>query len=368
MRRTLIKSPDTVLVALTGRCNLSCRYCFYANEMQALQDLPFETWLNFFKECGDSGVMRITLTGGEVFTRKDLWRLIEAIIHNKMRFSILTNGTLISEEVGSNLNKKRHRLDYIQVSVDGSCAETHDRIRGKGSFKKLMMGIKTLKKYQLPWVVRVTVNKLNVHDLKATLKMLYEDLGLKRFDVNEAFPRGAGHCNNSILEMTPEERRLSFQVMQEFDRAHPGVASGAQAGPLIIAKYIEKVNKARKTGEFNVSYKTGYLTGCNIMWQKLSVLHDGSYVPCHQLPQIKLGMVGKDSLIDVWQKSPGLQELRRRERISLESIPHCKGCTYQKYCTGGCPGVAYAITGDLNTINPRDCYRAYIGEDKEYSY
>ncbi len=368
MHRKLFKSPESVVVALTGRCNLACKYCFYADEMVALKDLPTETWLKFFEECRDAGIMRMTLSGGEIFTRKDLWELIDGIVENKMRFGILTNGTLITDKVGKKLKKYSRRLDYIQVSVDGSCAETHDQIRGKGSLENMLQGVNILKEYKFPWVVRVTVNKLNVYDLENTLKMLYKDLGLKRFDVSEAFPRGAGHCNHSILEMTPEERRLSFRVMQEFDRTHPGVASGGQAGPLIISNYIDKVNKARKTGKFDFPYKTGHLTGCNIMWQKLSVLHDGTYVPCHQLPHISLGKIGKDSLKDIWLHNSELNELRERENISLESIPHCKGCEYQKYCTGGCPGVAYAITGEVNTINPSDCYRAYIGEDPEYSY
>jgi SynChlorMet cassette radical SAM/SPASM protein ScmE len=364
----LLRNPDTVVVALTGRCNLSCKYCFYADEMVALKDLPTKTWLIFFEECRDAGIMRLSLSGGEVFAREDLWELIEGIVRNKMRFNILTNGTLITQKVIEKLNQYRRRLDYIQVSVDGSRAETHDRIRGRGSFDKMMQGIGLLKKYQMPWVVRVTVNKLNIHDLKDTLKLLYEDLELKQFDVNEAFPRGAGHCNNSTLEMSIEERRLAFQVMQEFDKKHPGVASGAQAGPLVIANLIDKIEMARKTGKFDVQYRTGHLTGCNIMWQKISVLHDGTYVPCHQLPHIRLGKVGQDRLINVWQNSPGLQKLRERENISLESVPHCRGCEYQKYCTGGCPGIAYALTGEVDTINPSDCYRAYIGEDPDYRY
>jgi len=363
-----LKMPTSVIIALTGRCNLRCKYCFYADEMVALSDLPTETWLAFFEELRDEGVMRVTLSGGEVFTRRDLWELVDGIVRNKMRFSILTNGTLITDDVVSRLHGYRRRMDYIQVSVDGSCPETHDGIRGKGSFRRTMRGIAALGKHKLPWTVRVTVNKLNIYDLEATVHMLYYDLGLRSFGVNEAFPRGAGQCNQSILDMTPEERRLSFRVMQAFDREHPGVASGSQAGPLVMANHLDKIAHACETGEFAVPYRTGYLTGCNIMWQKLSVLHDGTYVPCHQLPHITLGTVSRDSLRDVWQSSPGLRQLRERHKIPLESIPHCQGCEYQQYCTGGCPGIAYAMTGEVNTINPRDCYRAYVGEDRVYAY
>jgi len=363
-----LKAPESVIIAITGRCNLSCTYCYYADEMVALNDLPAETWLSFLEELCSAGVMRVTLSGGEAFIRRDIWELIQGIVQNKMRFSILTNGTLITNTVAARLNKYRRRIDYIQVSIDGSCPETHDLIRGKGSFDKMMMGVSMLKKYELPWTARVTVNKLNVHDLESTLYFLYDKLGLENFGVNESFPRGAGHCNHSSLEMTPEERRLSFKIMQAFDRAHPGAASGAQSGPLIIANMIDKIESARETGKFDASYRTGYLSGCNTMWQEISILHDGTYVPCHQLPQIILGKIGQDPLMDVWHHSDELITLRKRMDIPLESISHCEGCSYQQYCTGGCPGVAYAMTGEMNNINPRDCYRSYIGEDPVYEH
>lgn len=363
-----MKMPSFVDIAVTGRCNLKCKHCYYADEMVARSDLPTETWLAFFEELRDAGVMTIGLTGGELFTRRDVWELIDSVVRNKMRFTINTNATLITDQIAERLSQHRRRLDSIQVSVDGSCPETHDALRGKGAFERTMRGIAALKKYELPWTVRVTVSRLNMADLEATMSMLYNDLGLTHFGVNEAYPMGAGHCNHTTLEMTREERREVFRVMQKFDREHPGVARGAMAGPLIIAELIERVDRARATGEFKVPYSTGCFTGCNVMWRDLAVLHDGSYVPCNQLPHMVLGKIGQDSLRDVWQNAPGLKELRERHAVSLETDPRCAGCAYVTYCTGGCPGVAYSLTGKVNSANPRDCYRAYIGEDPIYAY
>ncbi|CAG0946988.1 partial Antilisterial bacteriocin subtilosin biosynthesis protein AlbA, partial [Anaerolineae bacterium] len=105
-----IKMPDSVIIAVTGRCNLSCKYCYYADEMVALRDLPAETWITFFEELRDAGVMRVTLSGGEPFARRDIWQLIDGVVRNKMRFSILTNGTLITDEMADRLNTYRPRI------------------------------------------------------------------------------------------------------------------------------------------------------------------------------------------------------------------------------------------------------------------
>jgi MoaA/NifB/PqqE/SkfB family radical SAM enzyme len=50
-----------------------------------------------------------------------------------MRFSILSNGTLITEELAAFLAGTR-RCDSVQVSIDGSKPETHDTCRGQGTF------------------------------------------------------------------------------------------------------------------------------------------------------------------------------------------------------------------------------------------
>ena len=88
--------PKNVDISITGRCNLRCQYCFYADEMVALSDLPTERWLAFFEELGELAIQRVTLSGGEAFTRPDLFELIDGVIANKMRYSILSNGTLIT--------------------------------------------------------------------------------------------------------------------------------------------------------------------------------------------------------------------------------------------------------------------------------
>ncbi len=46
------QAPQSVDLALTGRCNLSCKYCFYADSMTTRLDLPAERWLDFFSELG----------------------------------------------------------------------------------------------------------------------------------------------------------------------------------------------------------------------------------------------------------------------------------------------------------------------------
>jgi SynChlorMet cassette radical SAM/SPASM protein ScmE len=153
----VMRTPKSMDLEITTRCNLRCEYCSHFTSARDVGlDLPKEEWLSFFEELNRCAVMEVQLSGGEPFLRKDLKELIEGIVRNRMRFSILSNGTLISEETAAFLASTR-RCNHIQVSIDGAVPATHDSFRGEGSFLKAIAGIRNLLNYRVPVTVRVTI-------------------------------------------------------------------------------------------------------------------------------------------------------------------------------------------------------------------
>ncbi len=358
----VMSSPKHVDIAITGKCNLACQYCFYADEMVARSNLPTERWLSFFDELGSLGVMDVTLTGGEVFTRPDLFELIDGIIANHMRYDILSNGTLITEELLKQfeVGKRRQRLNSIQVSVDGSSAEVHDLSRPK-SFSRALRGLKLLKEAGYPVTVRVTVNRHNVDDLENVARLLLEEVGLPSFTTNEAFTCGATDRTEGNIILTPSQRAKAMEVLTRLAEQYNHRIS-AQAGPLVMAREMKMIDEALAKGETSMPGR-GVLSGCNGMFSNLSILHDGTIVPCHMLSDLHLGTIGVDNLQEVWLHHPTMLALRRRHEIPLSSLETCQGCVYQGFCTGGCPGGALYAYDDYNTRNPMNCYRVLRGED-----
>src|SRR5450756_2265468 len=98
----LMRTPRTLDIEITARCNLRCRYCYFFNNPAVdYRELPADEWLEFFAELGSLGVMSVALAGGEPFIREDLPVLLEGIVRNRMRFSLLSNGTLIDDEIAA---------------------------------------------------------------------------------------------------------------------------------------------------------------------------------------------------------------------------------------------------------------------------
>jgi len=357
--------PELVDISLTGKCNLSCRYCFYADSMSLRKDLPTGRWLAFFKELGNLGVHRVCLSGGEVFLRPDLFTLIDGIIDNRMRYSILTNGTLITPKTIDSLQegKRRLRLDSIQVSIDGSCAEVHDRSRPPASFDRALNGLRLLVDAKFPVTVRVTINRHNIDDLENIARLLLDDVGIAGFSTNEAEAMGTARCHGENIILTNGERRRAMDVLTRLNTRY-GQRISADAGPLAMAGMVAEIEDCLNRGETGIPGR-GTLCACGGVYSKMAVLHDGTMVPCNLLPTLTMGVIGVDSLKDVWMTSPAINAVRYRRDIPLSTLPGCSDCPYTGFCTGGCPASVLTKSGTLIGTDPLTCYRRYREEARE---
>jgi SynChlorMet cassette radical SAM/SPASM protein ScmE len=357
---SVMRMPRLVDLEITSHCNLRCKYCYYyENPAVEYRDLPTEAWLSFFDELGRSNVMDVCIAGGEPFMRKDLLHLIDGIVRNRMRYSILSNGGLITDEIAAFLAETR-RCNYVQISVDGSHPEPHDAARGQGSFQKAVRGIRILQRYDVPVAVRVTIHRHNVHDLDNIARFLLEDLGLPGFGTNTAGYLGSCRSHAKELLLSTREREVAMATLLRLTEKYDGRIS-AMSGPLAEARGWRRMVEARQQ-EAPAFHNGGYLTGCGCPTNKISVRADGVMVPCSLLPHIALGRINHDPLLEVWQESPELTQLRMRYTIPLMDFEFCKGCEFIPYCTGNCPGLAYSMTGEVDHPSPDACLRRFLKE------
>ncbi len=356
----IMRTPRSVDIEITSRCNLRCRYCYYFdNPGVEYRDLPTDDWLRFFDELGRCAIMDVTLQGGEPYIREDLPQLIEGIVRNRMRFSILSNGTLI-DDVNAAFLAATNRCNSVQVSVDGSGPATHDACRGKGSFEGALQGIRTLQRHKIPVAVRVTIHRHNIHDLEAIAHLLLEDLGLDGFSTNAAGYLGACRQNAHEVMLTTHDRQLAMETLLRLTLRYNGRIS-AQAGPLAEGVMWCKMAEECIKGVPSFPHG-GYLTACGCHNNKINVRADGVITPCCMLPHMELGRINRDSLIEVWRYHADLNQLRQRHTIPLTTFEFCADCPYIPYCTGNCPGLAYTIVGEVNHPSPDACLRRFLKE------
>lgn len=152
------KSPMIADIKLTYRCNLNCWQCPWKN-LPKDNEIDIYKWGHIFEKFYKMGVRIAVLEGGEPTLRKDLNELILIAKRIGLKVIVVTNGT-------NQLNDYEPHL-FI-VSVDGT-EQVYDKIRGKGSFSKVIQNIKNVKKNKL---ALTTINQLNKDIIKEMLDTL----------------------------------------------------------------------------------------------------------------------------------------------------------------------------------------------------
>ena len=154
-RTTGLRTPFTLLVSPTMRCNLHCEGC-YASEYSHESDMPAELFQRVIDEAADMGVYLVTVLGGEPFIRRDLLDIVAA--NPETYFQIFTNGTLIKEEHIQRLAKLGNAA--LMLSIEGD-EETTDLRRGAGTYQRLMRTMDLLKQYGVLFGYSTTVTRYN---------------------------------------------------------------------------------------------------------------------------------------------------------------------------------------------------------------
>ena len=129
-------------------CNLRCKHCFIScsPENHTLGMMTFDQFLPHLQDGVQLGVKEFYFTGGEPFANPELLKILEATLQVGPA-TVLTNATLFSSQVVRQLASMRDASVYsleLRVSLDGFSPERNDPIRGPGTFKRIMRGIKLL--------------------------------------------------------------------------------------------------------------------------------------------------------------------------------------------------------------------------------
>lgn len=354
----LMNTPRTLELVITNECNQRCKYCsHFSTTGSSENDLDTGEWLRFLEELSSCAVMDVSIGGGEPFMRDDIEEIINGIASRRMRFSILSNGTVITNRE-ARFVASTGRCNCVQVSIDGSHKEAHDVFRGAGTFEKAVSGARSLQRYGVPMSVRSTIHRHNYKDLANTAKFMFEDLGLNSFSTNSVAYLGLCRENSDQLQLSVDEYSETMEILDVLNERYKGRIT-AVAGPLATLYMWRIMETARKSGSPPFT-DGGYLRACNGVFSKLAVRADGVFVPCVQLADVELGRINEDSIEDVWQSSEKLLKLRERRSIPLDSFEFCRGCDYLPYCCGNCPGIAYTRFGEFNHPSPDSCLRLFL--------
>lgn len=129
-------------------CNLWCTHCFIScsPKNHTFEFMSADEVGKYLEQSAHYGVKEYYFTGGEPFMNRDMLAILEHTLQHGPA-TVLTNGILISPKMAARLRSLREASLYtleIRVSVDGVTEFTNDTIRGEGSFRRALDGVKNL--------------------------------------------------------------------------------------------------------------------------------------------------------------------------------------------------------------------------------
>lgn len=336
-RKTVVKA---LCLHIAHDCNLACKYCFaeegeYHGGRALMSYEVGKKALDFLiANSGNRVNLEVDFFGGEPLMNfqvvKDLvayGRSKEKEFNKKFRFTLTTNGMLLTDEVMEFANKE---MANVVLSIDGR-KEVHDFMRptrnGKGSYDLIIDKFKKMAemRHQTNYYVRGTFTHYNLDFSKDVLHLA--DMGFKQISAEPVVAP-------DDMDYAIREEDLP-QLFEEYDN---------------LAK--EMVKREKEGNGFNFFHfmidLTGgpclykRLSGCGSGTEYLAVTPWGDLYPCHQfvgIEQFKLGNV--DTGIE---KTDIVDEFKL---CNVYAKDKCKDCFARFYCSGGCAANSYNFHGNL---------------------
>jgi len=140
---------DTVWFQVAGTlCNLACTHCLVSSSPtnRTHEGLTLDQIRPYLEEAARLGAREYYFTGGEPFLNPEMTRIVEAALAYGP-VTVLTNGVLLSPTRCAELRRIADGASYaldFRVSLDGFAAPTNDAIRGRGTFERILAGLRNL--------------------------------------------------------------------------------------------------------------------------------------------------------------------------------------------------------------------------------
>ena len=318
--------PLAVHLDLTYRCNERCVHCYLDHDDHG--EMTTAEILRVLDQAAEAGTFFLTLSGGEIFMRRDLFEIIGHARKRLFAVKLKTNAVMVTRAKAARI--RRLGVESVQVSVYSHRAEAHDAItKLPGSFARTVEGVKRLREEGVKVSFANVLMKGNEDDYPH-VRALAQSLGAG-FSIDPMItPMMDG--GRGVLDLNIDAARLAALYR---DESLTGEAEAPDArGPVAAEDAAEMIPCS---AGHTLAYISPY----------------GEVFPCVQFPY-SCGNVRTQHFADIWRSSPQLAEVRA---VRLSEVEGCSTCANGATCTR-CPGLAYT-EGNMRGPSTQDCERSY---------
>jgi len=298
---TNFSKPLVVLLYLTHACNANCRYCSLPHKKHP-NELTTKEWKMVILELRKwLGTFYLNLCGGEPFLRKDIFEIIDFANKIGIITDVTTNGSLFdNEKIKKTINS---HLPKIIFSLEGVRKETHDELREKGQFDKIMFAINLLKNKKINITLNTVINRYNLDELPDLVKFAHKNKlnGIKFVEVRVEFIKD----EKIREEMWPKDKKKVNLVMDKL------IELKREGYPIFNS--VENLELIRKY--FLKSAPTFKKIYCNLPFDQFCIAANGDVLSCFLANKFfpkNLGNLRLSNPKNIWESEVYVKSRKQR--------------------------------------------------------
>lgn len=312
---------------LTYKCNLNCLHCYVTEEDE--RELSTEEYKDIIEQLAQAGTLYLSLSGGEILTRKDFLEIAEHARELNFALKLSTNATLINQRMAKKIADLNP--EQVNISIYSHQVPVHDHItQTPGSLYHTLQGAKLLAEENVKITIGCTILKENAKDYPQ-VGILAQELGAQ-FQLDPRItPRFNG--NPLPLQYRVEDEKILYEIFSYTQSFSP------ERDILTELSYPQVMEDIICGAGFTLCYISPY----------------GDLYPCIQYP-LYCGNLRRESFKYIWENSPKILQVRR---LRITHLTSCVNCELKNYCRY-CPGIALLEEGSLDKAPQRCCREAKI--------
>jgi radical SAM protein len=337
-------NPMLVYWEMTQACGLACRHC-RAEAMPnphplQLNHMESRDLLHQILEFGEP-LPHLILTGGDPLQREDIYEILDEAHALGLDVSVTPSATQsLTRDILSKL--QQHGSQSLGLSLDGSCAERHDAVRGiPGCYDYTIRAAQLAAEFDMPIQVNTLVAEETADDLRATYELL-KTLKVMRWSLFFLIAVGRGKV---LQPVSPERGEEIMNWVYDLAKVAPFAIKTTEA-PSYRRIALDRMRNEGMTPDqiqhTSVYHGFGIRDGHGIVF----VSNTGDIYPAGFLP-LTVGNVRKDHLADIYRNAPIFRSLHNPNEFKGK----CGRCEHRIIC-GGSRSRAFAYTGDPLESDP----------------
>jgi len=244
-----------ILVELTNHCNLSCKHCF-DNRHSAGGYLSIQAFETILHNAKQHGFDSLSLTGGEPTLHPEFPKILAMAMSAGYEVGFVTNGWNFVD-IYTQMTDVLPKTSVINFSLDGANEPTHDTLRRRGSFRRVMQAVSICTVKDIPFTFNTVITARNYVEIEELVELTAK-IGSRGIRFGYLMPTKRSLAENLVLDHAQlKDIQVEIITLQKKHKIPVILAPGFYTHNLFPCAPLQKT-------EFNIDWQGNVTLCCHL--------------------------------------------------------------------------------------------------------